>query len=173
MPQSTPLQVHRLGFTRLSRDDSSLARSPKFNIISVHGLRGHPQRTWEHRQIVANEQTTPEPSRRRRDRLNPFSRQRNATAARATADDKTISNNVFWPRDYLVDDFPETEVWTYGYNADVIGGVFQANNQNSVSQHGRDLAVKLERSIENEANSPGWRLRQVSLTGHYRCRSSL
>jgi hypothetical protein len=39
-------------------------------------------------------------------------------------------------------------VWTYGYNADVIG-VFQANNKNSVSQHGRDLAVKLEREIEN------------------------
>lgn len=42
-------------------------------------------------------------------------------------------------------------MWTYGYNADVFG-VFQANNKNSVSQHGRDLAAKLEREIENGVN---------------------
>lgn len=41
-------------------------------------------------------------------------------------------------------------MWTYGYNADVVSGVFQANNKNSVSQHGRDLAVRLEREVENE-----------------------
>jgi hypothetical protein len=42
-------------------------------------------------------------------------------------------------------------VWTYGYNADVIGGLFQfqANNKNSISQHGRDLSVRLEREINN------------------------
>jgi hypothetical protein len=43
-------------------------------------------------------------------------------------------------------------VWTYGYNADVIGGLFQSNNKNSVSQHGRDLAVRLEREIDNEVS---------------------
>jgi predicted nucleic acid-binding Zn ribbon protein len=41
-------------------------------------------------------------------------------------------------------------VWTYGYKADVIGGLFQANNKNSISQHGRDLSVRLEREIDNE-----------------------
>jgi hypothetical protein len=40
-------------------------------------------------------------------------------------------------------------VWTYGYNADVIG-IFQTNNKNSVSQHGRDLAIRLDREVENE-----------------------
>lgn len=40
-------------------------------------------------------------------------------------------------------------MWTYGYNADVIGGLFQANNKNSISQHGRDLSVRLEREIDN------------------------
>lgn len=59
-------------------------------------------------------------------------------------------HRVFWPRDYLLEDVSEADIWTYGYNADVIGGLFQANNQNSVSQHGRDLSVKLEREIQNE-----------------------
>lgn len=41
-------------------------------------------------------------------------------------------------------------MWTYGYDADVIGGLFKAGNQNSISQHSRNLAVKLERDIDNE-----------------------
>lgn len=60
------------------------------------------------------------------------------------------SSKVFWPEEYLVPDIPQARVWTYGYNADVIGGLFQSNNKNSVSQHGRDLAIRLEREIQNE-----------------------
>lgn len=137
----------------------SLTHSFVHSIILVHGLRGHPQWTWEHHQIAASENTTPRRSRLIQDFFNPFSSRQKATAL---ADQNTVSNNVFWPRDYLVDDLSETEVWTYGYNADVIGGLFQANNQNSVSQHGQDLSVRLERSIENEASSPDWSLPNVS-----------
>ena len=57
---------------------------------------------------------------------------------------------VFWPRDYSAQDLPQARVWTYGYDAGIISGVFQANNKNSVSQHGRDLAIKFERDIDNE-----------------------
>jgi len=60
------------------------------------------------------------------------------------------SGKLFWPDEYLTEDIPEARVWTYGYNADTIGGFFQANNKNSVSQHGQDLLVKVEREIENE-----------------------
>jgi hypothetical protein len=62
----------------------------------------------------------------------------------------SIPADVFWPEEYLVPDLPRARIWTYGYNADVVGGLFQANNKNSVSQHGRDLAVKLDREIDNE-----------------------
>ncbi|ELR09120.1 hypothetical protein GMDG_03700 [Pseudogymnoascus destructans 20631-21] len=70
-------------------------------------------------------------------------------------DDKTQTrsfspSDIFWPEEYLVPDLPQARIWTYGYNADVIGGLFQANNQNSISQHGRDFAVRLERDIDNE-----------------------
>jgi hypothetical protein len=59
-------------------------------------------------------------------------------------------STVFWPEAYLAADIPQACVWTYGYNADVIGGLFQANNKNSISQHGRDLSVRLEREIDNK-----------------------
>jgi len=62
----------------------------------------------------------------------------------------SVPTEIFWPKDYLVPDLPQARIWTYGYNADVIGGLFQANNKNSVSQHGSDLAIKLDREIDNE-----------------------
>jgi hypothetical protein len=58
-------------------------------------------------------------------------------------------STAFWPEEYLAVDIPQARVWTYGYNADVIGGLFQANNKNNISQHGRDLSVRLEREIDN------------------------
>lgn len=59
-------------------------------------------------------------------------------------------NKLFWPDEYLTQDIPEARVWTYGYNADAIGGLFEANNKNSVSQHGQDFAVRVEREIGNQ-----------------------
>ena len=57
---------------------------------------------------------------------------------------------LFWPHEYLATDIPEARVWTYGYNADVIGGLFHASNKNSVSKHGENLKVRLERDIDNQ-----------------------
>ncbi|KAI0549182.1 hypothetical protein F4679DRAFT_584757 [Xylaria curta] len=142
--RETP-SVHRTGFTQLSHDDSPQTRLPKVNIVFVHGLRGHPQTTWEDGQIEANERISETLSRRHRFRS--IFRSQHVAPDRASASE---GHKVFWPHDYLPDDVPEAEVWTYGYNADVIGGLFQANNQNSISQHGRDLAVKLEREIDNQ-----------------------
>ncbi|KAI3343365.1 hypothetical protein F4824DRAFT_493613 [Ustulina deusta] len=141
MSQHETSSVHRIGFTRLSRGDSPQAWSPKVNIVFVHGLRGHPQTTWEHRHIEANERTAETP--RKRHRFCAIFRPHHIASTHASVNENSIENNVFWPRDYLLEDVSEAEVWTYGYNADVIGGLFQANNQNSVSQHGRDLAVPI------------------------------
>lgn len=51
---------------------------------------------------------------------------------------------------FLLEDIPNARVLTYGYNADVVGGLFQANNKNSISQHSQDLKAKLERELEND-----------------------
>ena len=69
------------------------------------------------------------------------------------ADNKTgeeSPSKLFWPDEYLTQDIPEARVWTYGYDADAIGGLFQAKNKNSVSQHGQDFAARVEWAIQND-----------------------
>ncbi|KAJ4406473.1 hypothetical protein N0V82_010123 [Gnomoniopsis sp. IMI 355080] len=139
------VQVFRNGFNKLSvaRDGPH-----QFNIIFVHGLRGHPRRTWEDSPEAGSENTTT--SHRKTLRSLFKSKSSSSTANENIKEDST---KLFWPKDYLVEDVPEATVWTYGYNADAIGGLFQANNKNSISQHGRDFAVKLGREVDNEVGT--------------------
>jgi hypothetical protein len=123
------------------------------SIIFVHGLGGHPRRTWDDNQRAKNTDGRTGTPTRRTNLESLFSR-KHADSTVFDNDDKndreaSDTAYVFWPQDYLVPDLPEARAWTYGYNADVIG-TFAVNNQNSVSQHGRDLAVKLERELEDQ-----------------------
>ena len=116
----------------------------------MHGLRGHPSGTWEDSQEAGNKGSA---SSKRKTFKSFFNAKLTiSTTAGKKSEESSAPRKLFWPRDYLTQDIPQARVWTYGYNADVIGGLFQANNKNSVSQHGRDLAVRVEREIENEVS---------------------
>ncbi|RYP42951.1 hypothetical protein DL770_011993 [Monosporascus sp. CRB-9-2] len=139
--------VHRIGFTQLPVQNGAKDRY-RVNIIFVHGLRGHPRHTWEDKRGVSSEETGTVTSSKRKT-LTSFFRSKPSASTAGTAKEK-LSNKVFWPDEYLTEDLPDARVWTYGYNADAINGLFQANNKNSVSQHGQDLQVQIERDIDNE-----------------------
>ncbi|KAK4160531.1 hypothetical protein QBC43DRAFT_113210 [Cladorrhinum sp. PSN259] len=156
------MAVHRIGFTELSGLHSDRKGPYRVNIIFVHGLRGHPQRTWEDsrgRGSVnrGNKDVGPAKSGKR-DIIKSLFKSKTSSSASTSATTSTSDNGtneeslskLFWPDEYLTQDIPEARVWTYGYNADAIGGLFEANNKNSVSQHGRDFAVRIEREIQNE-----------------------
>ncbi|KFY07605.1 hypothetical protein V492_06991 [Pseudogymnoascus sp. VKM F-4246] len=144
--------IHREGVTLLSETEGAAGDKRNLNIIFVHGLRGHPRGTWS---SVRPASTTS----RNTDTDKSTDKQKNILTFwkkdKKESDDngqKSTSppSDIFWPEEYLASDLPQARIWTYGYNADVIGGIFKANNQNSVSQHGRDFAVRLERDIDNE-----------------------
>ncbi|KAJ6198058.1 hypothetical protein J3E72DRAFT_384946 [Bipolaris maydis] len=149
--------VHRLDFTRLT---PSTQNDDEFcvNIIFIHGLRGHPRRTWEGVATpsnVGNDATKKSKSLPIRSFFQRRSAKSHVPELSQMQDSPSISApsspcRIFWPEEYLVPDIPQACVWTYGYNADVIGGLFKANNKNSISQHGQDLSVRLEREICNE-----------------------
>ncbi|KAG8530141.1 uncharacterized protein KY384_005624 [Bacidia gigantensis] len=139
--QSELPSVNRTGFTELLNwgNASNSQVDKKVNIIFVHGLRGHPLETW----------TSSLPSTIK----SKFSYLQNIRLFRSIS--SLFSNGqekrVFWPRDFLAEDIPQARVWTFGYNADVVE-LFLANNANSVSVHGSNLAIQLEREVDNEAS---------------------
>lgn len=136
----------------------------------MHGLRGHPQHTWEDSRdrgsvdrgsVNRGDKDAGTAMLRKRDKFTALFKSKPSSSASISTttsitDNKTSEespNKLFWPDEYLTEDIPEARVWTYGYNADAIGGLFQANNKNSVSQHGRDFAVRIEREIRNEVGA--------------------
>ncbi|KAH7153371.1 hypothetical protein EDB81DRAFT_687534 [Dactylonectria macrodidyma] len=135
------MEVHRIGFTALSCDTASDQRY-RINVIFVHGLRGHPKRTWGRGSDHSND-AGPTNTTTKRSLKALFQRDRQASGSAAPS-------RPFWPYEFLQDDAPEARIWTYGYNADVVDVAFQAQSKNSISQHGRDLAVQFERDIGNE-----------------------
>ncbi|KAJ6192019.1 hypothetical protein J3E72DRAFT_176595, partial [Bipolaris maydis] len=135
------------------------------SIVFVHGLLGHPRETWETAKATAAASANHGSSgtmKRYRGLKSWFQRRANRSVVTSTeqvhipTSSPTSSapalapSTVFWPEEYLAVDIPQARVWTYGYNADVVGAFFGAQNRNSISEHGRDLSVKLERQIDNE-----------------------
>ena len=116
----------------------------------MHGLRGHPRSTWEDSYEPSSKGEDGASSKRKTFKSFFKAKPSISTTDGNKNEESSAPRRIFWPKDYLTQDIPQARVWTYGYNADVIGGLFQANNKNSVSQHGRDLAVRVEREIENE-----------------------
>ncbi|OBT53786.1 hypothetical protein VE04_07701 [Pseudogymnoascus sp. 24MN13] len=136
--------IRRERDTLLSESEGASEGRRDLNVIFIHGLRGHPRGTWSH--IRSTSPTGGiEDTDTRTDKHNNIKTFFGLKKTKKETDDKrqtstSPSSDIFWPEEYLAPDLPQAQIWTYGYNADVIGGLFQANNQNSVSQHGRDFA---------------------------------
>jgi len=133
-----------------------------YSVVLVHGLRGHPRRSWESPRSSRVEEL-PRVDKNDRQHLRNFLRSKlspNRTSNERQGN-RPLPNfegpqfpeakdaTVFWPEDLLAPSLPNARILIYGYNADAFGGLFQANNKNSISQHGNDLMVKLERAVHN------------------------
>ncbi|CAH0055113.1 unnamed protein product [Clonostachys solani] len=140
--------VSRLGFTELGvkgRDGPF-----RYNVIFVHGLKGHPKHTWGRettRGGTTHQRIDVGLNRRMVSIRSLLKRGKTTGTALSEAGNQ---HKPFWPEEFLSRDLPDARIWTYGYNADVIQGMFQAGNQNSISQHGRDLSAHFERDIDNK-----------------------
>lgn len=94
------------------------------SIVFVHGLFGHPKKTWESELTESTE---------------------------GKSYSKTdVKTKVFWPNDFLVEDLAQARIWTYGYNADLIREMFDAHGKTSISQYGEKLVSRIALDIENE-----------------------
>ncbi|SCO58686.1 uncharacterized protein FFMR_15842 [Fusarium fujikuroi] len=136
--------------------------APVVDILFVHGLGGHPRKTWTCSKgppAIYESLSTSEPSRRnsRRgvlgralDRLHRSSRNTAAEPRSDTLHDDANPTVVFWPVDLLSRDFPDARILVFGYDSKITKYSAVAVSENSVFSHAKDLlfALALERPLD-------------------------
>lgn len=96
--------VSRIGLTRLyPPDDKELPTTHNVDIVFVHGLFGHPVKTWS----LQKE-----------------------------------NGSLFWPQSLLPAVVPDSQIFTWGYDADV-GGIFSSAGQSTIEEHAGSLLSDL------------------------------
>ncbi|KAH6980752.1 hypothetical protein BKA56DRAFT_616585 [Ilyonectria sp. MPI-CAGE-AT-0026] len=138
--------------------------SPAVDIIIVHGLHGHPYKSWT-RSIESHE--TAEPSATSQSAGNKESQRSAFHRAAARFHEKLSkvmpqveakvsypdlpknknaeSTTVFWPADLLPEDCPNSRILMFGYDSKITKYSPGLVNENSVLSHSKDLLFSLAR----------------------------
>ena len=88
-----------------------------------------------------NKSTSPGPSSPRAS--SPASPPSASTSQDESAHINDEEKEIFWPRDFLIEDFPTARIMTFGYNSRVTQG-FEAANQAKIFSHAKNLLYDLE-----------------------------
>lgn len=133
--EQSSVRVEDRGLTTLHQpcDEQSVIA----DLVFVHGLQGHPRKTWQ------SSVTPPLHTSGR----NPFKRWRDQPRDKEGA-------GVFWPADLVPQDFPKLRVLTYGYDSKVTGYYASSRGKNGIFDHGNSLLNALNRERKNLSNRP-------------------
>ncbi|KAN0083807.1 hypothetical protein V8E54_002895 [Elaphomyces granulatus] len=131
MESGNATTVKDLGFTILADPEDA-----QVDIVLLHGLQGHPQKTWAY--------FPPEKKKLFR-RVRIFQRM-----------NKAISNvtGFFWPCDILPGDFPRARIMTYGYDSHVTHWFKGPAMQLDIDQYGKSLLNAIEARRRDDSNRP-------------------
>ena len=131
--------VEPLGVTELFSppgDDPEITA----DLVFVHGLQGHPQRTWQYG-------TPPAGGSRKGNKKKSFVRLFPSKSKKSQLSDGGNSasgkDHCYWPADLIPEDFPSVRVLTYGYDSHISHFFKGAVNQMTITQHGRQLLQRI------------------------------
>ncbi|VUC23348.1 unnamed protein product [Clonostachys rosea] len=143
--------------------------SPLVDIVIIHGLHGHPYKTWISKRDIHDPSFTPSdqqavleddednwPKKKKiSDRVFPLFRGRKPQNMTFSLEPPKIGVHgqgsqkeescVFWPRDLLPSGCPKARVLVFGYDSKVTKYTHGATNRNSVHSHSKDLLFALVR----------------------------
>ncbi|KAF5003078.1 hypothetical protein FDECE_10359 [Fusarium decemcellulare] len=128
--------------------------SPVVDIVLVHGLKGHPYKTWT---SVPKPPDTPATARSQasdhikerkphvfRRVVSRFSwRAAEPAASESNGEPEPNSHQLFWPADFLASECPNARILTYGYDSKITKYMKEPINKNSILSHSRDLLFSL------------------------------
>ena len=117
------------GFTELYTPPESVETIA--DIIFVHGLRGHPRKTW---QLEKSQETTDERSGSKWF----WKKKKDGKDGKLKQDQPGSENRCYWPFDLLPLDVKNVRVLTYGYDSSPTHWV-KAANRMTISQHATNL----------------------------------
>lgn len=179
LPQRPRVAVKTEGFTELAGGNAPVVESvPRVtcprskskvliaghSIFIVHGLQGHPAKTWttgaedaqakkEHRRWLSwvSSRRSPSAGSGESDRQDK-DKDKNKDKTKEEEKEKPITD-AFWPRDFLPNDFGNARIATYGYDSKISHWFGGPAHQNSIYDHGETLLNDLER-FRRSSNTP-------------------
>ncbi|KFY60649.1 hypothetical protein V496_05277 [Pseudogymnoascus sp. VKM F-4515 (FW-2607)] len=132
--------VRDVGLTVLRDPPNSIA-----DIVFVHGLQGHPRRTWtckvQSKPPVATSEGSLVPKNSLRKGFRALLSHRGSSTENKNP---PIVSEVFWPLDLLPEDCGDARILTWGYESNISRFFAGPANQNTIFAHARDLLYALE-----------------------------
>ena len=131
MEKEGPVHVKELGLTQIDGhppDHPFIA-----DVVFVHGLQGHPKRTWQSKSPAKDRKNL-------YDHLKGFS----LSGARDKRG-KVHEDGLFWPAEVLPRDFNDVRILTYGYDSRVTNAFKGPTSKNGIFQHGSSFLRALSR----------------------------
>jgi protein SERAC1 len=111
---------------------------PDLDIVFVHGLQGHPRKTWAKKTNAGHQYHHYAPKSQAAE-ANPL-----AVVDDHTTDSCCSDSDIFWPGHLLPHDLPNCRILTWGYDTMVTRG-WTAVSQNNLFSHAKDFLYALER----------------------------
>lgn len=115
----------------------------------MHGLQGHPRKTWTWR--GPKERTGNDPQE---GELNDGRKSRNPFARRQATPGLPSDVDVYWPAELLPQDCPKARIVTFGYDSRVSRFFSGPANQSNIFAHARDLLYALNRERSEAQGRP-------------------
>ncbi|KAI0854646.1 hypothetical protein F4860DRAFT_520643 [Xylaria cubensis] len=129
---------------------------PILDIVFIHGLQGHPFKTWAveiGRQNDHREKLPSEPRAKALNDIKPHNRRINILSwvrgFKLMRDSQTREGHsyIFWPADLLPSEVPRARILVFGYDTVIAKHQLAgAVNKNSIFAHSKDLVNELSRT---------------------------
>ena len=120
------------------------------SIVLVHGLQGHPYRTWACKAFTHAIGTRTGPNSQiantagSSDGIWQDSLPRRPKPSRYPREEGSeVTVDVFWPRDFLPEHYPKARILTWGYDSKIVKGMGAAANKSSTYSYPRNLTYDL------------------------------